>query len=58
MAQLAVASYADPHKNVGDNPRGPSSDLHEHKDCPKLLVWTKTADSILAKTKRLPAPSQ
>jgi transposase len=32
--------------------------LKEHNDDPKPFVWTKTANSILEKTTRLPVPSQ
>lgn len=32
--------------------------LNEHNDDPKPFVWTKPAETILAKTNRLPAPFQ
>jgi transposase len=32
--------------------------LEDHNDDPKPFVWTKSAETILAKTSRLPAPSQ
>jgi transposase len=32
--------------------------LKDHNDDPKPFVWTKSADTILAKTQRLPAPFQ
>ena len=32
--------------------------LHEHNDDPKPFVWTKPAETILAKANRFPAPSQ
>jgi transposase len=32
--------------------------LEDHNDDPEPFVWTKSAETILAKTSRLPAPSQ
>ena len=32
--------------------------IREHNDDPKPFVWTKTAETILAKTNRLPVPSE
>jgi hypothetical protein len=32
--------------------------LKEHNDAPNPFVWTKTADTILAKTNLFPVPSQ
>lgn len=32
--------------------------IKEHNDDPKPFVWTKPADAILAKTNRIPAPSE
>ncbi len=32
--------------------------LEDHNNDPKPFVWTKSADAILAKTNRIPAPSQ
>jgi len=32
--------------------------IAEHNDDPKPFVWTKTADAILAKTARIPVPSE
>jgi transposase len=32
--------------------------LEDHNDDPKPFVWTQSADTILAKTSRLPVPSQ
>jgi transposase len=32
--------------------------IAEHNDDPKPFVWTKTAEAILAKTARIPAPSE
>jgi transposase len=32
--------------------------LEDHNDDPKPFVWTKSADTIVAKTQRLPAPFQ
>jgi transposase len=32
--------------------------LEDHNDDPKPFVWTKSAETILAKTQRLPEPLQ
>jgi len=32
--------------------------IAEHNDDPKPFVWTKTANTILAKTDRIPVPSE
>jgi hypothetical protein len=32
--------------------------IAKHNDGPKPFIWTKPADAILAKTSRIPAPSE
>ena len=45
-------------RSVADLQAAVNRYLKEHNNDPKPFVWTKSTDNILAKTSRLPEPSQ